>query len=95
LARWIVGVVGFVLSPVLGFVTGVAVAFGYTYVFLDTDRTGNADIGTNMSFFGIAVFLGIIGIVTGLIGGIRILAWTFNTKMDGSISGVAFREVDR
>ena len=86
---------GFVLSPVLGFVAGVVVAFGYTYVFLDTDRTGNADIGTNMSFLLIAFVLGIIGIVAGLIGGVRILAWTFNTETNGSIPGVALREVDR
>jgi hypothetical protein len=88
-------VLGFLLSPVLGFVAGVAVAFGYTYVFLDTDRTGNADIGTNMSFLLIAFGLGIIGIVAGLVGGVRILAWTFGTKMDGSIADVALREVDR
>jgi hypothetical protein len=84
-----------VLSPVFGFVAGVVVAFGYTYVFLDTDRTGNADIGTNMSFLVIALILGIIGIVAGLIGGIKILSWTFYTKIDGSIPGVALREVDR
>jgi hypothetical protein len=64
-------------------------------VLLDTDRTGNADIRTNMSFLAIAFVLGLIGIVAGLVGGIRILSWTFGTKMDGSISGVVLREVDR
>ena len=96
LFRWIAGIFGFFLSPVLGVFVGFVLAFGYTYVFLDADRTGNADVATNMSFLGIAYILGAIGFVAGLVGGIKILAWTLNSTMDGSPKSVGLLgDVDR
>ena len=83
-ARWIAGTMGFVLLPILGLVAGVVLAFGCT--------PGSASIGT---FLGIAFILGIIGIIAGLIGGSKVLASMFDPKVDGSVSGVAVREVDR
>ena len=91
LSRWITGVLGFLLLPIFGMIAGTAVAFAYTYVFLDTDRTGNADIGTNMAFFGIAVVLGMFGVIIGLIGARKLSVWAFGRRD----ADVAFGEVDR
>jgi hypothetical protein len=85
------GVLGFLLLPVSGLIVGAAIAFAYTYVFLDTDRTGNADIGTNMAFFGIAVVLGMIGVIVGLIGARKLSVWAFGRRD----ADVPFGEVDR
>ena len=95
-SRWITGVLGFLLLPILGMITGATVAFAYTYVFLDTDRTGNADIGTNMSFLVIAIVLGMIGIIIGLIGARKLSLWAFSSKkVTRRESHLAFGEVDR
>jgi uncharacterized membrane protein len=96
LSRWITGVLGFLLLPILGLFAGVAAAFAYTYVFLDTDRTGNADIGTNMSFLVIAIVLGMIGIIVGLIGARKLSVWAFGSKnVPQREPHLAFGEVDR
>jgi type IV secretory pathway VirB6-like protein len=96
LSRWITGVLGFLVLPVLGMIAGAVIAFVYTYVFLDTDRTGNADIGTNMAFFGIAVILGMIGLIVGLIGARKLSVWAFGSESAGRRAAhVVFGEVDR
>jgi uncharacterized membrane protein len=96
LPRWITGVLGFLLLPILGLLAGAVVAFAYTYVFLDTDRTGNADIGTNMSFLIIAIVLGMIGIIIGLIGARKLSVWAFSSRnVTRREPHLAFGEVDR
>jgi len=96
LSRWITGILGFLMLPILGLFAGAAVAFAYTYVFLDTDRTGNADIGTNMSFLIIAVVLGMIGVIVGLIGARKLSVWAFGSGSGGRRAAhVVFGEIDR
>jgi hypothetical protein len=85
LFRWIAGILGFLVAPVFGLFVGVISAFGYTYVFLDEDRTGNADVATNISFLAIAIVLGMIGIIVGLIGGRKLLVCAFGKKTRGSL----------
>jgi hypothetical protein len=79
-----VAILGFVLSPVLGFVAGILLAFICT--------PGNTDIWI---FLGIASVLGLIGIGAGFFGGTSVLAWMLDTERGGSVPAVNLREVDR
>jgi hypothetical protein len=67
LARWIVGVSGFLAAPAAGLYAGSQAAFWHTYYFVDDDRTGNADLGTNFSYLVSLVLFGAIGFLVGLI----------------------------
>lgn len=96
LSRWIAGVLGSLLLPVFGFGIGIVAAFAWTYVFLDEDKTGNADVATNISFMALSVLLGLIGGILGLVGGMRLFDWTFKSQAIGSHTASAVSgEVDR
>ena len=94
--QWLGGVLAFFVLPAFGLVAGVVAAFVYTYVFLDQDRTGSADIGTNLSFFGIAIVLGVVGVLGGLIGARKIASWAFSVRRSvGLITCTSFGEVNK
>jgi drug/metabolite transporter (DMT)-like permease len=87
LARWITTMLAFLLLPALGVIAGIAAAFGYTYAFVDNDRIGGGDVGAGMSFLAIAVVLGIIGIVAGLLGAQRLRMGFSNTQPASKVIG--------
>ena len=68
---------------IVGISAGVFIAFWYTYFFLDEDRTGNADVSTNISFLGIAFCLGVLGLIGGAVAGRKPLIWAFSTRLKG------------
>jgi hypothetical protein len=81
LLRGVVGISVFLLTTACGFLIGVFTAFWYTYFFLDEDRTGNADVNTNIFFLGIAFCLGVLRLIGGAVAGRRPLIWAFSTRL--------------
>jgi hypothetical protein len=72
--RWIAGISGMLVTPAAGVYAGSQAAFWYTYIFLDEDRTGNADVATNISYLGLLVLFSAIGFVLGFVLGWILLA---------------------
>jgi hypothetical protein len=80
LLRWVFGTVVFLSTSGLGAASGIFAAFWYIYFFVDQDRTGNADVATNISFFVAALGFGFVGLILGALAAWRLLVWWWCTS---------------